>query len=62
MSVTVSGVVMKLTDKAVLFAVNDGEQLWIPLSVVEDGGEDLEEGQDADIAVRSWFAKQEGLD
>lgn len=47
------------TDAAVL-AVIDGDELWIPRSVIEDGNS-VEEGDDDSLEVAKWFAEKEGL-
>lgn len=57
--VTVSGEVIRTTDRAFLFRADDESETWIPRSVCIDG-DDVEEG-DTDILVARWFADQEGL-
>jgi hypothetical protein len=56
-------VIVKATDLAVAIDTGDEELawlVWLPRSVVE-GGEDMEEGGEYEISVKSWFAKKEGL-
>lgn len=53
--------VQKLTDKAALCVLGENE-VWVPLSQVENP-EELEEGfEDVEISVAEWFARKEGLD
>lgn len=49
------------TAKAGLFVLDDGEQIWIPWSQVEDNGEDMATGYTGSIFVTEWFAGKEGL-
>lgn len=42
----------------------DVATIWIPLSVMEDEGEEIDglrEGDAVTIGVKKWFAKKEGL-
>lgn len=57
--ITLSGEIIRTTDRAVLFRSETGDETWIPRSVCP-GGEDLEDG-DTDILVARWFAEGEGL-
>lgn len=45
---------------------DDGEDLWIPLSNIEDGAKIdfsyYERGYDIDLNIKKWFAEQEGLE
>ena len=56
---TLSGLVVKTTDAAILFSPDDGEERWIPRRVCLDG--DAVEEDDTDIIVADWWLKQEGL-
>lgn len=62
--------VVTRTDEAMLFSM-DGEDIWIPKSVIEDErledawetsayGDDAAEGQGT-LHVAIWFAEREGL-
>ena len=53
--------VIRTTDKAVLVEVDDGEEVWIPLSQVEDNGEDLKDGDKGVLFISEWWAEREGL-
>lgn len=50
------------TDKAILCVFDDGEEHWIPKSVIDDDSEvfDANHG-DGTLIVSSWFAEKEGL-
>lgn len=47
---------VRKTEKAGLFALEDGEEMWIPFSQVE--GHDEETG---DLTITRWIAEQKGL-
>lgn len=52
--------VVRLTNRAALIEHND-EEIWIPLSVIDDP-ERLEVGDtDLTIGVKEWFADKEGI-
>lgn len=54
--------VKKETAKAVLCEIN-GDEIWIPKSVIDEGEDDLTEGEeDVTISIAAWFARKEGLD
>lgn len=59
--VQVSGTVVRVTPKAVLFEI-DEEEVWIPRSVI-NGGErqEFEVDDEIDFDVPTWFAEREGL-
>lgn len=48
------------TDRAVL-AVIDGEEHWIPRSVIEDGDDIVAGGDPEELSVAEWFVNKEGL-
>lgn len=52
--------IKRATDLAVLAEIN-GEEYWIPRSVIEDG-DDLEEGDSGEIEIAEWFARKEDLE
>ena len=63
MSVDVKGVFKHYTDRAVLLEI-DGEDRWIPRSVIEDGFDPSDEnakGDEVELQIKSWFAEREGL-
>lgn len=55
---TVTGLVVRTSEKAVLFRTEHAE-VWVPRSVCVDG--DLVNRGDTDLIVKSWFAEKEGL-
>jgi hypothetical protein len=61
-SLTHDGLVY-LTDRAALFNF-DGDQRWIPLSLIDDA-EDLDPeilNEPGEVIVPLWFARKEGLE
>lgn len=57
---TLSGVVERTTDHAVLFLIDGAEQsVWVPRSVCLDG--DAVEKDDTDLIVADWWLKKEGV-
>lgn len=46
---------VKATDKAKLYVFADGEQRWVPNSVIEDENDEL-------IGVQKWWARSKGLE
>lgn len=55
----IEGTIIAETDKAVLLEQKNGDETWIPRSVI-DGGDATEE-QDRDPNVADWFIDKEGL-
>jgi hypothetical protein len=50
------------TDGAICFNEDeDGEDLWVPLSLAEMEPENPSRGDDVTITVPEWWALQEGL-
>ena len=42
----------------------DGTEVWVPKSVLEHEGDELEDaerGDHVDVSIKTWFAKKEGL-
>lgn len=64
--VEISGRVLKTTDKACLFEMEEYEPeesvIWIPWSAIEDNGEPLTKGWSGRIYIARWLAENEGLD
>lgn len=52
--------VIKTTDRACLCNI-DGDEVWIPWSLIDDGSDVYEEGDSGTIYVPVWFAEKEGL-
>lgn len=52
--------VLHETEAAILVAL-DGEEIWIPKSVIHDDSEVWEEGDTGVFVVKEWFANKEGL-
>lgn len=56
-------IVLKVTEKAALLDfVDEEEEIWIPLSQIEDG-DDLEEDEDTEVEVylTEFIARQKNL-
>lgn len=64
--VEITGRVVKTTDGACLFEMDDYEPdestIWIPWSQIEENGESMHEGWSGRIYIARWFAEKEGLD
>lgn len=50
---------LRETDKAALYRLADGADVWIPKSVIEDEDE-MDDGAIV-LSVAGWFAEKEGL-
>lgn len=48
------------TDKALLCDI-DGEEIWIPLSQVDDSSEVQSKGDEGTLIITKWCAEQKGL-
>lgn len=60
-SVTIEDVkCTKETDKALLVEI-EGEEHWIPKSMVDDDSEVYSVGDEGQLVISEWFAKKEGL-
>jgi hypothetical protein len=54
--------IIRETDKALYVLFANGEEHWIPLSQIEDGGADYRAGdKDGSMCVTEWIAKQKGM-
>jgi hypothetical protein len=55
-------VVLRATNKALLARIPDlGENVWVPLSVIDDASEVCEAGDEGDLVVAEWWARKQGL-
>jgi len=58
----IKGKILRETDKAILFEHESGEQVWLPLSQIEDFEDaDWQQRQPTSIEVTDWIARQKGL-
>ena len=58
------GHAIKETERALLVVLeSDGEEHWIPKSVMHDDSEvfDDADNSEGDVVVKRWFAEREGL-
>lgn len=51
---------LKETPKALLVNI-DGDEFWIPKSVVDDDSEVYHEGHRGKLVLHEWFCEKEGL-
>lgn len=56
---TLSGLITRTTESAVLMELDDGSEYWVPRSVCISG-DTITEG-DTDILVACWFLDKEGV-
>ena len=54
-------IVKHATEKALLVDLGDREQ-WIPRSVLQDGTDVEDKGDEGVVVLPAWFAKKEGLE
>lgn len=47
------------TEKAIAIVI-DGQEEWIPKSQIHDDSEVWQRGQEGDLVVSEWMAKQKG--
>ena len=50
------------TDKALKLLLDEGEEIWVPRSVVCDADDYALGDQELTISVARWFAEKEGLE
>lgn len=62
--VTFHGIVTRLTDAAVKFEADGVEEaFWLPKSQIrEPDPEDFAEGEEEDVTIPEWLAKEKGLE
>lgn len=58
---SIEGVVMHLTQKAVLLKTLEGDEVWVPLSVIHEDSDPLVIDECVEINVADWFVSKEGL-
>jgi hypothetical protein len=54
--------ILKETERALLVAMDDGEEFWIPKACIADDEEYEEGDMDVTISVLEKFAREKGLD
>ena len=55
--------VLRATEKALLCRIEDDDrEIWIPRSQIAEESEVEDEGDEGELFVSEWFARQEGLD
>lgn len=57
--IPVQGTVKRATDKAILLELPNGNEQWVPRSVIFDG--DIYDEGDTNPEIAEWFCEKEGL-
>lgn len=57
---TLHGDVEQVRDKSIRFFGDWGQQVFIPVSLIDDA-DALEEGPEQDIDVETWWCEKEGV-
>jgi len=52
--------VLKETEKAILVEI-EGEEFWVPKSVIHEDSEVFEENTEGTLIVKLWWAEKNGL-
>lgn len=53
---------IRQTDKAGLFEFEDGEEVWLPWSQIEENADDVsKDGDVGTLSVAEWLANEKGL-
>lgn len=60
-TVTEDSRVIKDTGKALLVDI-DGDEVWIPKSVIHDDSEVYKEDTEGELIVKLWWAREHGYD
>ena len=53
--------IKRITDKAMLVEI-DGEDVWLPLSQVDNPSRFDEHDEDITVSITSWLANEKGLE
>jgi hypothetical protein len=53
--------IVRETDKALLVRLEDGEEVWLPLSQISEPDSYREGDENGTISVTEWIAEQKGL-
>lgn len=51
-------VVTKETEKALLVRTEEGDEIWVPKSVVDEDSEVYQKGDEGTLTVQEWFVKK----
>lgn len=51
--------ILRVTPKALLVLTEDGEERWVPKSVIHDDSEVFDEGHEGELIVQQWWAEKE---
>lgn len=50
------------TPKAIKVRLDNGDEHWIPKSVIDDDSEVYQSDTDGKLIIKSWFCEQEGIE
>ena len=50
--------VLRETEKALLVLTDEGEEVWVPKSVVDEDSEVYQKDDEGTLIVQEWFAKK----
>lgn len=50
--------VLRETEKALLVLTDEGDELWVPKSVVDEDSEVFQKDDEGTLIVQEWFAKK----
>jgi len=53
------GEIIRVSEKAILFRQEDGEEIWVPQSVIHDNSEVWKKGDVGILIVKEWWAKKQ---
>ena len=57
----VEGTVKHATEAAVLIEVEEGNEVWIPRTLISYGPEEFSKGDEIEIEIPFWLAEERGL-
>jgi hypothetical protein len=49
---------IRATKQALLILTDEGDEVWVPKSVIHDDSEVYEDGHEGTLVVQEWFAKK----
>lgn len=52
--------ILKISEKAMLLLLEDGEEAWVPLSQIANAEDYTAGDKKATVSVTEWIAKQKG--
>jgi len=55
-----NGKCTRCTKLAILVVMSNGDEVWMPRSVIHDNSEVYDDGHDGKIIVHEWWAEERG--